>query len=173
MKGTIVKSLEEMVVTQFGQTRWEDLLQDAGMDRATVFWPMADIDDAQVIKLVEAVCKSLGISFAQAADAFGDYWANVYTPRMYPLYYKKSATAKDFLLDLDNIHIEITKAMENARPPRFEYEWINDKTLIMRYHSHRNLIDFAVGLARGVGKRYGENLQVSTVGPDKVMIVFA
>ncbi|MCP4600138.1 MAG: hypothetical protein GY847_06315 [Proteobacteria bacterium] len=172
MKGTIVKCLEEMVVEQFGLAEWEASLQDAGLDKSTVFWPMADIDDAQVMKLVKIVCGHLGISFIQAADAFGDYWVNVYSQKMYPLYYEKSKTAKEFLLDLDNLHVELTRTMQNARPPRFTYEWINDKTLIMHYRSHRNLVDFVVGFARGVGKHYGENLQISKVGPDRVMIIF-
>ncbi len=173
MKGTIVKCLEELVVAQFGRGQWEKSLEDVGLSKLTVFWPMSDIDDSQVLELVEAVCKNLDISLVQAADAFGDYWVNVYSQKMYPLYYEENSTARDFLLDMDNVHVEMTRTMENARPPRFDYEWQNDNTLIMHYRSHRGLIDFVVGLARGVGKHYNENLQVTKLGPAKIQIVFA
>jgi hypothetical protein len=172
MKGTIVRCLKDLVVTQFGQDKWEKSLKDAGLDTFTMFWPMSDVDDAQVVKLFEAVCQNLNISFVQAADAFGDYWVNVYSQEMYPLYYERHATARDFLLDMDNVHVAMTRSMENARPPRFQYEWKDDKTLIMHYKSHRGLIDFVVGLARGVGKRYEEDIQVTKLGPDKVQIIF-
>jgi hypothetical protein len=173
MKGTIVKCLEELVITQFGKDKWEAILEDADMSASTVIWPLSDIADAQVLKLVEATCENLGISLVEAADAFGDYWVNVYSQRMYPLYYARNQTAKDFLLDLDNVHVEMTHMMERARPPRFDHEWEDDRTLTIRYKSDRGLLDFAVGLVKAVGKHYGEDLKASRSEPDKVRIVFA
>ena len=43
----------------------------------------------------------------------------------------------------------------------------------MKYESKRGLIDFLVGLVKGVGKHYKENLLVSKVGNDTVKVVFA
>jgi hypothetical protein len=124
------------------------------------------------LKIVEAVCKTLNISLAQAADAFGDYWVNVYSQKMYSSYYNKNKTAKGFLSNMDDIYVKMTQTIENARPPRFEYEWKDDKTLIMHYQSHRGLIDFVVGLVKGVGKFYKENLEVKKLGPSKIQVVF-
>ncbi len=39
--------------------------------------------------------------------------------------------------------------MDNARPPRFEYKWKDDNTLIMKYKSSRGLIDLFVRLTIG------------------------
>jgi hypothetical protein len=173
MKGTIVKCLEELITTQFGKEKWEAILEGAGMSASTVIWPLSDIPDTQVLKLVEAACDNLDISPAEAADAFGDYWVNVYSQKMYPLYYARSQTARDFLLDMDNVHGEMTRRMERARPPRFDYEWEDDRTLIIHYKSDRGLLDFAVGLVKGVGRYYGENLRVSKSEPDQVRVVLA
>lgn len=173
MKGTIVRCLEELVVTQFGSDKWEQSLKDIGLRTSARISPLSDFPDTQVIDLIRAVCQNLGITFVQAADAFGDYWINVYSQRMYPMYYERKPTAKDFLLGMDNIHVQLTQAMEQARPPRFDYEWIDDKTLIMHYKSHRGLADLVVGLARGVGKHYHEDFQVTKLGLDRVQIVFA
>lgn len=172
MKGTIVKCLEELVSTKFGRDKWKKSLEDAGLKDSTMILAISDIDDLQVMKVVEAVCKNLNISLEQAADAFGDYWVNVYSQKMYGQYYQINKTAKDFLLDMDNVHVAMTKTMKDARPPRFNYEWKDDKTLIMHYRSHRGLVDFAVGLSRGVGKFYNENIRVTKLGPDKVQVVF-
>ncbi len=172
MKGTIVKCLEELVSTKFGRDKWKKSLEDAGLKDSTMILAISDIDDLQVMRVVEAVCKNLNISLEQAADAFGDYWVNVYSQKMYSQYYEINKTAKDFLLDMDNVHVAMTKTMKDARPPRFNYEWKDDKTLIMHYRSHRGLIDFAVGLSKGVGKFYNENIRVTKLGPDKVQVVF-
>ncbi len=172
MKGTIVKCLQNLVVEKFGKDKWEKSLEDVGISKSTLFMPIADVDDSTVLKVVQAVCKNLGLTLEQLADYFGDYWVNVYSQKYYHLYYAKHKTAKDFLLDMDNVHITMTKTMKNARPPRFTYEWENDKNLIMHYKSHRGLIDFLVGLAKGVGTFYNENISVSKIGTDKIRIVF-
>jgi hypothetical protein len=49
---------------------------------------------------------------------------------------------------------------------------VGPKTLIMHYKSHRGLIDFMVGLIKGVGKYFKENLQVRKLGDKRVEIVF-
>ena len=89
MKGTIVRCLEDLVVTQFGEDKWQKSLEDAGIKSSRIFLPFEDVEDSVVMKLVTAVCKNLNISLSQAADAFGDYWVNVYSQNLYPQYYKK------------------------------------------------------------------------------------
>jgi len=172
MKGTVVKCLEEVVCLKFGKDKWQKSLEKAGVEKSTLFLPTSNIDDSQVIRVVEAVCSTLQISLTQVANDFGDYWINVYCQKMYKPYFRRYKTAKDFLLALNNIHIEITEMMNNAQPPKFTYKWQNDKTLMMHYQSHRGLIDFAVGSAKGVAKYYGENLDITKVSNKKLKIIF-
>ena len=131
-----------------------------------------DVDDADVMKVIGSVCKILDITPIQAADAFGDYWVNNYSQAVYSNYYRTNKTAKDFMLNLDSLHVTMTKTIDNAHPPRFTYEWKNDKTLVVDYKSRRGLIDFAIGLTKGVGKYYKENLEVTKLSPEKFQIVF-
>lgn len=42
----------------------------------------------------------------------------------------------------------------------------------MEYKSHRNLIDFMIGLIKGVGKYYHEELQITKLAANRVRIVF-
>ena len=173
MKGIIVKCLEELVIERFGRDRWEEILERAGWNASAIVWSLGDFDDSQVLDLVGALCESLQLSLPQAADAFGDHWVNVYSQKMYPLFYTSHSTAKGFLLAMDDVHVEMTRTMENARPPRFRYEWEDDRTLIIHYLSHRGLLDFVVGLVRGVGTHYREALEVSKLEPNRVRVVFA
>jgi hypothetical protein len=77
------------------------------------------------------------------------------------------------ILGLDGVHVEMTRSISNARPPRFVYKWRDDKTLHVEYKSHRNLIEVYAGLARGVGKYFKEPLKVRVLGPQSVEIEFA
>ena len=161
-----------MVQKEFGKEKWESVLKKAGIEREPMITPISDVDDQTCMKVINSVYKVLNISLTQAADVFGDYWVNVYVRRIYYSYYEDCKSAKEFLLKMDSIHTSMTKAMSNAHPPRFEYEWKDDKTLIMKYKSQRNLIDIFVGLVNGVGKFYKEDLKVTKLGNDKAEIVF-
>jgi hypothetical protein len=172
MKGVIVNCLAEMVTQRFGKEKWEAALEKAGLNRTTAFLGTKDYDDALVLKLVNSVCNVLGISLQQAADAFGEYWVCNFAPKVYPIYYKGVNSAKEFLLKMDHVHEMATKSLPGASPPRFGYQWKDDKTLIMTYNSKRGLIDIMIGLIKGVGKYYKENLKVTKLGPDKVEIKF-
>ena len=172
MKGVIVHCLQKLVTEKFGQDKWEKSLSDAGLDRRAMFLPTSQVEDSTVMDVVKAVCGNLGITLAQAADAFGEYWVNTYSLNMYPSYYASCKTARDFILEMDNVHLAMTKAMKDARPPRFSYKWKDENTLVMHYKSHRGLIDFAAGLVKGVGIYFNEDLKVIKKGSDKLQVVF-
>ena len=171
MKGVIVLCLQSLVKEKFGEDKWRKILSEAGMEKA-IFLATRDVDDKDVLKIVNALCRVLKISQSQAADVFGDYWVSVCSQKTYRPYYRGAATAKEFLLRTDEIHVAVTRGIPGAKPPRFDYEWKDSRTLIMKYKSHRGLVDFAVGLVKGVGKFYKEDLKVSKLGPDKIQIVF-
>ena len=172
MKGVIVLALKEMVIATYGIDKWKNALAKAGIGEEPLIMPISNVDDQIFLRVVNSLCEVLNISFIQAADAFGDYWVTVYSQKMYRVYYENVKTAKEFLLKMDSVHVASTKSIPDANPPRFEYEWKDEKTLIMKYKSQRGLIDLMVGLIKGVGKLYKEDLKVTKLGSDKVEIVF-
>lgn len=172
MKGVIVMCLEKLISTKFGKEKWQKTLEKSGLKKESVFIASQDVDDDIVMKLINNVCQLLNITLSQAADAFGDYWVNVFARKIYKAYYKNIHSAKEFLLRMDDVHEETTRSMSNARPPRFEYEEKDENTLIMIYKSHRGLIAILTGLIKGVGKYFHEDLQVTQLSDDKVQIVF-
>jgi hypothetical protein len=172
MKGVIVNCLKELVTEKFGKDKWEAALEKAGIEKNASFLATQDVDDGAVLKVVGATCGVLNISLQQAADAFGEHWVCSYAAKVYRPYYQGVTSAKDFLLKMDEVHRISTESIPNAKPPRFEYSWENDKTLIMKYKSHRGMVDFLIGLIKGVGKYFKENLKVSKLSEDKVKVVF-
>ncbi len=173
MKGVIVIALRELVCEKFGKDKWKATLEGAGIHKEPVIMAITDVDDATVLKVVGSLCEVLGITLEQAADAFGEYWVSVYSQKMYPFQYRDVSSAREFILKMDSVHASVIELQEDAHPPRFEYDWKDDHTLVMSYQSHRNLIDFMIGLVRGVGKYYGEELQVTKLDDSRAEVVFA
>lgn len=172
MKGVIITCLESLVKEQFGQHSWEEILEEAGVERHTLFNMTSNVKDEDVLEIIHAACKVLNLTLDQAADAFGDYWVNVYAPKVYSMYYRKAHSAKEMLLNMDKLHETVTASIPDAHPPRFDYEWQDENTLIMHYKSNRGLIDFFVGLIKGVGTYYNEELRVAKKSETAVEIVF-
>lgn len=171
MKGTILRCLKELVEEKFGVDKWRAVAAKVeGMPR--VILPISDVPDAKVIEAVQATCDVLGITLQQAADAFGDYWVNVYSQKYYSSFYKNTDNARDFILSMDKVHEAMTSNLENAHPPKFSYAWKDDKTLILDYASNRGLIDFAVGLLKGVGIHYNTNLKITKLSDKQIEIIF-
>ncbi|MBL7111393.1 MAG: heme NO-binding domain-containing protein [Bacteroidales bacterium] len=164
--------LANLVTEEFGKNKWEDVLEKAGFPRTTFFLATQDVEDTVTMKVINSACEVLNISLLQAANAFGDFWMNNFAVKIYQPFYRGVTSAKDFLLSVDKIHVTATQTIPNAHPPRFDYEWKNEKTLIMTYKSPRGLIDFLVGLIHGVAKYYHEDLTITKLSSDKVEIIF-
>jgi len=172
MKAIIPCCLWELVTERFGKEKWGDILETSGLGRSFFLLEKDDVPDEQVYQVVEATCTVLDISFEQAADAFGEHWMNDFAPRVYPGYLRRAKCAKDLIVFLPKLHEYVTENIPDAHPPRFELTWEDDKTLIMTYISQRPLIDFAVGLLRGIGKYYGEALEVTKLGDRHIKVQF-
>jgi len=172
MKGTIIKCLQEMVEKRHAKQDWQDILAEAGFDGPQFFNLSSDVDDAQAIALFGATGEILGLSHEETAKAFGDYWVNEYAARVYQTIYMRMRSARDFILALDGIHQMVTSTIENAHPPRFEYQEQGADTLLVTYKSKRNLIDLYIGLAYGVGRYFETPLEITKLSARQVRIKF-
>lgn len=172
MKGAIVNCLKEAIDTKFGKQKWAEILTASGQTPNMVILATNDYADAVVVSMVKHSCKILNQSMEQLSDLFGDYWMNAFALRMYKPYYGVNSNAKTFFLKLNELHAKVTNNIANAKPPKFEYEWKDENTLILTYISPRGLIDFVVGLAKGVGKYFKQNLSVRKLSSTQVEIIF-
>jgi hypothetical protein len=148
MKATITRCLAELVESKFGADKWTAIIDNAGLQaqKSLLKVATADIPDSDVGKLLASTCKVLGITAQQAADAFGEYWCCTYAPRVYGSIVRRFSSAKDMILAMDSIHVEMTSTIPHAHPPRFDYRWENPKALIVTYKSDRGMIDIYSGL---------------------------
>jgi hypothetical protein len=172
MKGVIVHCLSLLVKNQFGEEQWRTILEQSGEKPYRTFLATEDIPDEKAIELLNTTCRVLNLSLQDAADAFGSYWVSQYAPKVYKAYYYGVSSARDFILKMDDIHQSTTKTIPNARPPRFEYHWLDERTLEIRYISHRRLIELLIGLIRGVGEYFREDLVVTRQGDSRVRVEF-
>ena len=172
MKGTIAICLQDLVKTKFGKDNWETILVKSGLPKDLLIYAHHDIEDKVIMKVINNTCEVLDITLEQAADAFGEYWMNDYAPKKYFAFFSGKKTAREFLLNMDKLHIKLTDKIENAKPPKFTYKEIDKNTIIMTYISSRNLEPIWIGLIKGVGKYFKENLNIEKLSKSSVKITF-
>lgn len=172
MKGTIAICLQDLVKTKFSEDNWETILVKSGLPKDLVIYAHHDIEDDVIMKVLNSTCEVLNITLQQAADAFGEYWMIDYAPKKYFAFFQNVKNAKDFLLNMDRLHAKLTDKIENAKPPKFTYDDIDKNTLIMNYISERGLEQIWIGLIKGVGKYFKENINIEKLSENKVKITF-
>lgn len=172
MKGVIFGCLKEMAENQYGTEEWARALERAGLPKKTSFMSIADVDDEVIAGVMAALQGVVGRTERQVSDDFGRYWVSNYASKRYPEYFEGVHSAMDLLRQVDSVHVATASTVRNARPPRFTYESIDESTLVMEYHSARGLMSLFQGLVRGTAEHYGQEADISVVGPNKVRIAF-
>ncbi|MEL6538589.1 MAG: heme NO-binding domain-containing protein, partial [Bacteroidota bacterium] len=173
MKGSIPDALQELIKKHHGgPTVWMKILEHAGLPKDFKIYSHKDVPDETVKNLIESSAVVLGITYDEAADAFGDHWMNEYAPLKYFAFFNRPKTAKEFLMEMNRVHEKITAKVENAKPPHFEYQTPDRNTLIMTYESDRGLYPIFVGLVKAVGKYYKEEIKVLRSGDNSVKVSF-
>lgn len=174
MKGTILVCLRDMLAHEkkVSPQQWNEVLVAAGFERGALLLPSADIPDKDALQLFGEAQNRYFTSHEALADAFGHYWSVHYAPATYGSVYQKVRNAREFILRMDEVHVQVTRNIANAQPPRFQFTEVGRNKLLIDYRSHRGLIHIFAGLCRGIGAYYGEALTVQVLGPEQVMVEF-
>ena len=163
MKGIINKGVQELVEAKFGAEVWEKVKELAKCEEP-FFSTSHDYPDQMTMDLVNAVSEVCGLSLEAVLVEFGKFWVLNTGPQTYPTFFKLAGkSAREFLLNMNKVHEQVTKSVNNAVPPNFEYEELPDGRLLMHYRSKRRLCAVLRGLIMGVGIYFDEELHVKEI----------
>jgi hypothetical protein len=154
MKGIVFTLLEKAVSSQYGESMWDQLLDDAGLEGA--YTTLGSYPDAQLMAIVGAASKRLNVPQEDVLRWFGRS-AMPLLAATYPQFFSPHQGARSFVLTLNEIiHPEVRKLYPGADVPEFEFDATVPDRLTMRYVSRRRLCSFAEGLLLGAGDHYKE-----------------
>jgi hypothetical protein len=155
MYGLVNKAIEELVVTHFGEDKWELIKKKAGVE-VDVFVSNEAYPDDMTYDLVSAASAVLGASASDILVAFGEHWVLKTASDSYGSMMRAGgASLKEFLINLPNFHTRVQMIYPKLQPPRFECSDIGESSMHLHYFTHRSgLTDFVVGLVQGLGKLY-------------------
>ena len=163
MKGIINKGIQELVEAKFGAETW-DKIKELAKCEEPFFSASEDYPDQMTLDLANATSEISGLSLETVLVEFGKFWVPNTGFESYPSFFRLSGTtAREFLLNMNRVHNQVTRNIPNSAPPKFECEELPDGRLLMHYQSERKLCALLQGLILGVGIHLKEEIQVKEV----------
>jgi methyl-accepting chemotaxis protein len=155
MKGVLPKLMQEYVKKEYGNEVYRYMQEEMG---DPVFLPTGSYPDGVIGQMAELVGERTGVKTAKILFNLGRFTIPAFHT-MYPRYFKKGYDLKTFYLDIDRIHVQLTKDDPSLKPPKFTYEDKGD-VLFMNYRSSRNMADYFEGIIQSAADFFNEPVEV-------------
>jgi hypothetical protein len=164
MYGIINKSIEALVIENFGIATWENVLEKSEID-TDFFISNEAYDDAITYKLANAIAIEKNISLSEVLIAFGEWWILRTTKEKYGnMIEAGGVNLRDFLVNLPLFHNRVMLIYPKLTPPEFKVSNIENQSIHIHYFSKREgLQDFVYGLLIGLGKLYATPTTVKLI----------
>jgi predicted hydrocarbon binding protein len=160
MQGSIYTAFSDMIVEKMGMEQWNELIEQTSPPSQGVYTSGEQYLDSELINMVQALSTKTGIATEELIEQFGRYLFNILYDTS-PVDISKIDNLKAFLLAIDNlIHVEVKRLHPKAYLPTFEYEELDDSTLIMYYSSKRKLCHASIGLIFGAAEKFNEKISI-------------
>ncbi len=161
MYGIVNKAIEELVLSNFGEEKWE-LIKKRGDLELDFFISNQPYDDAITYQLAKAVSEEMNIPLGEVFTGFGEWWILKTGKEKYGgLMQSGGSSLKEFLINLPAFHNRVMLIYPKLTPPEFKISHIEEKSIQVHYFSKREgLQQFVRGLLQGLGKMYQVNTAI-------------
>ena len=162
MYGIVNKSIEDLVITNFGEDKWEAVKERSQID-VDFFISNEPYNDDITYKLAGAISEEMKITVDLVLFTFGEWWILETTSKKYGgLMHTGGTTLKDFLITLPEFHNHIMLMYPKLTPPEFKTSEISENSINVHYFSKRiGLKEFVRGLLSGLGKLFNTPVTIT------------
>ena len=161
MYGLINTAVKDLVVSRFGEAKWDEICRRAKVGDEG-FALMQKYPDEMTYALVGAASEVLGAPAAVLLEAFGEHWTIFSAEAGFGhLLDFAGNNLVDFLRNLDSMHTRIGMTFTELAPPSFSVSDVGPDFVRLHYRSKRpGLTPVAIGMVKGLGKRFGTPVTV-------------
>jgi predicted hydrocarbon binding protein len=176
MHGVVFGEMERFVAEKYGREQWTALLNKAGLNNR-IYLAVNEYPDAEIAALLGSASEMTGLESGAVLESFGEFIA----PTLIKLYGHLLKTEWRTLDVIGNteraVHAVVRVKNPGARPPLLKTQRQSEDSVVLIYHSHRKMCRFAIGVAYGLAKHFGEKISVHETecmhkGKSSCVIVF-
>ncbi|MFN8436377.1 MAG: heme NO-binding domain-containing protein [Cytophagales bacterium] len=164
MYGIVNKAIEELVIENFGEDKWQAIKENAGVD-VDFFISSEPYDDDVTYKLAKSVSEVMDLSINEVLFVFGEWWILRTGKEKYgSLMSSGGDNFKDFIVNLPLFHNRVMMIYPKLTPPEFKVTNIESNSLHLHYISQREgLREFTRGLISGLSKFFSCETQIELI----------
>jgi len=176
MHGLIFAELQKYAETKHGKGTWQALLKKAGLE-TKVYLAIQEYPDAEVVALVVAASSMTGLPVAEVLEDFGEFIVPDLV-KMYGHLLRPGWGAIDVIENTEaTVHSVVRVKNPGAKPPELKTVRHGANEVVLFYASPRQMCALAVGIGKGLGKHFNENIVAQQAacmhnGASKCEIVF-
>jgi hypothetical protein len=159
MHGIVFAELQRFVQANHGPEAWTQLLKAGGL-AGKLYLPVNEYPDTEIKALVAAAAKMTGRPAPAILEDFGDF----ITPSLIAMYghlLSPKWTALDIIENTEGtVHTVVRVKNPGARPPQLSATRVAPNEVLLRYNSPRQMCFLAIGIGRGLGRHFRQNLSI-------------
>jgi len=142
----------------YGESAVNPLIDEFKIDTTKSLIPTNDIPDDLVYQFSKRLAQKVGRSYEELWEETG--YQNVKNfHEVYPGYFRKNG-CMSFLSAMDGVHRVLTRRISGAKPPRIIFNYIDERTAVVRYQSNRDFRYYFLGLLKGASDFFNDPIQV-------------
>ncbi|GAA3915517.1 heme NO-binding domain-containing protein [Litoribacillus peritrichatus] len=173
MYGMVNRAIKDYLITRYGNTLWETVLQHSQATEES-FLSMSQYPDELTVSLLVEAAKATDQDIEKTLQDVGEFWVEFALNSNYGALLRATGnTIREVLENLDNLHSRLVSAFPELTPPSF---WCSDtrhpntrqpdseylEALELHYFSQREgLSNFVIGLVSGIAKMCNEDCRVT------------
>lgn len=165
MKGSIVQTWFNSLQEIYGEEPVFWAMEQVGWDKNRVITPLDDVDETIVRNFMERLSQKLNIPEGNIWREIGRKNIETFS-KWFPSYFERHSL-KGFLMMMDEVHLQLTRMIKGAKPPRLIATELKPDVITIEYRSHRGMYDYFLGLLEGSSKFFGEKLEILEREEDK------
>jgi hypothetical protein len=164
MYGIVNKAIQDLVIENFGEEKWNKILEISKIEEE-FFISSEAYDDDITFKLAGAVSQEMDMTLENVFIVFGEWWVLRTTKEKYAgLMESGGSTLKEFLLNLPHFHNKVMLVYPKLTPPEFKVSNVQENSLHLHYYSKRTgLTDFVKGLIQGLAKMFNSQVVIEHI----------
>jgi methyl-accepting chemotaxis protein len=148
----------------YGENIVNELSSKFNLDEQNLLIPTNNVPDELVVNFSRELAKKVGKTYEELWQETGYHNIKSFHS-FYPSYFKKEGVLS-FLSAMDSVHRALTRRIKGAKPPRIIYNYIDEKTAVIRYESHRDFRNYFLGLLKGAADFFNDPLKIEILKQD-------
>jgi len=159
MHGIVFVELEKFVTHTHGSNAWAQLTSHVGV-AGKIYLPINEYPDSEIKSLVTAASSLTNVPPSAILESFGEFL----TPSLLSMYghlLLPQWTSLDVIEHTEGtVHTVVRLKNPGAHPPKLKASRPSPDEVLLQYSSPRQLCFLAIGIGRGLGRHFRENLMI-------------